>query len=133
VGGAEESAAERPLDRLLRRSQQRNRKQRNRKQRNRRKDNKDQNTGPGQGRPLDCPDQHIECWTSAEGGPVCGDLQGTLGPLGMCWNIVTGCCPCDNDTPQHWAEECNETFPGCGGNCFAANENEFECLTLGTC
>jgi hypothetical protein len=142
-GREEALAAERPLERLQRRTPQRNRQQRNTKQNNQNKNNnnnnnknpnKNQNNGPGTGRPLDCPDQHIECWTTAGGGLECGELKGTLGPLRMCWKIEDGCCPCGDDRTQaHWAEECNVWFPGCNGNCFAANEREFECGTLGYC
>jgi hypothetical protein len=139
-------AAERPLERLQRRTPQRNRQQRNNRRRNtntnnnknqnnnNKNPNKNQNNGPGTGRPLNCPDQKIFC-VVPDGGESCSDIsRGTLGPLRMCWKFEDGCCPCgDYRTAAHWDEECNKTFPGCGGNCVAANENFLECLSFTNC
>jgi hypothetical protein len=82
-------------------------------------------------REQDCRDQHILCFTSD--GFTCLAFQGTLGPLGMCWSFGFGCCPCNDQTQDHWAEECNKTFSGCGGNCVAGNEIPFECLSFRNC
>jgi hypothetical protein len=79
----------------------------------------------------DCADQKILCFTSD--GFSCLAYQGSLGPFGMCWSFGFGCCPCNDQTQDHWAAECNKAFSGCGGNCVAGNELPFECLSFHNC
>src|SRR5215212_9282588 len=67
--GEDAGAAERPLDRLQRRTPQRNRQQRNQRRgnKNNNQDNtRDQNNGPG--RPLDCPDESVSCYLKDDPG-----------------------------------------------------------------
>jgi hypothetical protein len=90
--------------------------------------------GPGVGRVQNCADQRILCFTTDDGGFSCSAFQGFLGPYGMCWQFGDGCCPCGDDrTSAHWAEECNKTYPGCGGNCVPGNELPLECLSFHNC
>jgi hypothetical protein len=85
-------------------------------------------------REQNCRDQNVYCFTADDTGSVCLEFQGTLGSLGMCWSFDFGCCPCGPDpTQDHWGEQCNKTFSGCGGNCVAGNEIPFECLSFRNC
>ncbi|MCD6033045.1 MAG: hypothetical protein K0S78_5227, partial [Thermomicrobiales bacterium] len=109
--------AERPLERLQRRTPQRNRQQRNNRRRNTNNNNKNQNNGPGTGRPLNCPDATIECWFESQDTGSCDVQIGTLpGKVGTCGHGL--CCgPCDHPDQAYWSNLCNQTFSGCGGNC----------------
>jgi hypothetical protein len=128
--GEDAGAAERPLDRLQRRTPQRNRQRRNnRRQSGNDKDNnnkqniKDQNNGPGAGRPLDCPDATISCFSTHNEN--CQDVVGQIGPVGRCGHGLS-CCPCESSDQTYWNTRCNQAFPAkCNGTCFAEDDGLF--------
>jgi hypothetical protein len=78
-----------------------------------------------------CPDARIECYTQDSDG--CAQLHvGGLGPVGNCWQFLSGCCPCDQRFPGYWNNLCTETFPGacnecrdCTGTCVAQQDAVF--------
>ena len=135
-GGEAALAAERPLERLQRRTPQRNRQQRNNRRRNtntnntnnknnnNKNPNKNQNNGPGTGRPLNCPDGTISCWLDLAGGSGdCSDLRyvHTFPSVGHCGNGIS-CCPCDHPEHWYWWGLCND-LPGCNdGECIVHDD-----------
>ena len=77
----------------------------------------------------DCPDATVSCWQTNEIGE-CGAFVGSLGPFGHCWQILTGCCPCDHRDHAYWTAQCNTNFPACNGRCIAQDEEQFAaCFT----
>ncbi|MGC4105073.1 MAG: hypothetical protein QM753_01805 [Thermomicrobiales bacterium] len=60
----------------------------------------------------DCSDKTIDCYTG------CNANVGNLGKQGMCykWNLVE-CVPCHGGW-SGTADQCNETFSECNGDCF---------------
>jgi hypothetical protein len=127
-------AAERPLERLQRRTPQRNRQQRNNRRRNtnnnNKNTNKNQNPGPGTGRPLNCPDGTISCYTRLGRGQ-CGALVHTFPSVGHCGRDIH-CCPCDHPDQTYWTNLCNQTVPACLGNCIA-NDDVYLAPCFGGC
>jgi hypothetical protein len=137
-GREEALAAERPLERLQRRTPQRNRQQRNNRRRNtntnnnnnqntnNKNNNKDQNNGPGTGRPLNCPDGTISC-NSDNGLGLCGPVVHTFPSVGHCGQGIS-CCPCDHPDYGYWVNLCNQTVPECMGKCWVTDD-----VSLGRC
>jgi hypothetical protein len=111
------TAAERPLDRVQRRTSQRHRKQRNNR-RNNKNTNKTQNSGPDTGGPQDCPNSTIDCYVKSDDG-LCEQFMGSFGPQGHCG--FGPCCPCDHPDLGYWNARCNQTFPACNGKCAAVD------------
>lgn len=72
----------------------------------------------------DCPDAVVSCWQTNEIGE-CGAFVGQFGPVGHCWQILSGCCPCDHRDSAYWTEQCNKTYPACNGKCIAQDEEQF--------
>jgi hypothetical protein len=67
----------------------------------------------------DCADGPVDCYQPSAIG-TCGAFMGSLGQFGHCWQIFTGCCPCDHPREaKYWNEQCNQKFPGCNNKCIA--------------
>ena len=141
-GGEAALAAERPLERLQRRTPQRNRQQRNNRRRNttnnnqntnNKNNNKNQNNGPGQGRPQNCPDGTISCYLD-NGFGLCGDLVHSFPSQGHCGQGIS-CCPCDHPDVAYWTDLCNQTVPRCNGQCIANDDipYAFSCFACPSC
>jgi hypothetical protein len=80
-------------------------------------------------RQQDCADAVVSCWLPNEIGG-CGAFVNNIGPVGHCWQILSGCCPCDHRDRAYWTEQCNQKFPACNGKCIAQDEENFlACFT----
>jgi hypothetical protein len=130
--GADEAAAERPIDRIQRRTQQRNRKRRNTRKNNNKNNNQNNNNGGGGsghlGAPTlgtcDCPSDLI-CMPNGSCGRTCVDGTG-----------CAGCTPTGSVCPPPWFElsfclapeqTCDNTIP-CNPNEPSFCSRGFECL-----
>jgi hypothetical protein len=78
----------------------------------------------------DCADGTVDCYQPSVIG-TCGAFMGSLGPFGHCWQILSGCCPCDHRDRAYWTEQCNQHFAGCNGKCIA--EDGIQYLACFTC
>jgi hypothetical protein len=77
----------------------------------------------------DCSDRTINCcadWTkNQDDGEIdCNcPYVGDLGTHGFCWHVGDFCCePCANGGWGYWADQCNQTFAACNGNCAAISD-----------
>jgi hypothetical protein len=126
--GAGGVLAQRPLDRVRRRTQQRHRKQRN--TRSKHKDNAgNQNNDPGKGRPLDCPDEKVSCYLKDDpGGFFCNAFVHEFPTVGHCGHGLV-CCPCGHTDQAYWTNKCNTEVEGCQPDkCVALDQGTLPCF-----
>ena len=116
IRGAEEAAAERPVDRLQRRTKQRNRKQRNQLQQNQNQ-NQNNNNGSGGG--------------GGNGGGGGGGGDGNLGAPAACGQLNQPCCA--GNTCSGGADVVCVFVVGGGGTCLQCGSPGQPCCTGNTC
>ena len=74
----------------------------------------------GVGRPLDCPDGTIGCYTVNQQGD-CQALVHQFGPFGHC-GMGLSCCPCNHHDQDYWTTQCNNLDACYPSGCIADDQ-----------